>query len=243
MSHTDPPPPKGYGETGPPPQGYGATAMTTTRRPRTTRANVDVDLRPIVGFAVGLFVVTAVVFVLMYGLFWYFDRQAAKKDPAVSPLARPPVQMPRSTAGNPVFGQGQGASAPDPASRACWRSSVRWRQDVARIVRMGRREVRDRAHPDLGSQEVDPPAGTAGPCRRERTSRSERGVPPTANRRAAGRSRTRQQRPEPRRNHQRPLPDKRHPNRHRRDMGSSACGPSEARVAERERVGVGPREH
>ena len=68
----------------------------------------DVDLRPIVGFAVGLFVVTAVVFVLMYGLFWYFDRQAAKKDPAVSPLARPPVQMPRSTAGNPVFGQGQG---------------------------------------------------------------------------------------------------------------------------------------
>ena len=114
MSHTDPPPPKGFGETGPPPpKGFGATGPPPHDDRGLDNSDVasetgDVDLRPIVGFAVGLFVVTAVVFVLMYGLFWYFDRQAAKKDPAVSPLARPPVQMPRSTAGNPVFGQGDG---------------------------------------------------------------------------------------------------------------------------------------
>jgi hypothetical protein len=103
MSHTEPPSPKGFGETGTPHDDYGGLDI-----PEVASETVDVDLRPIVGFAVGLFVVTAVVFVLMYGLFWYFDRQAAKKDPAVSPLARPPVQMPRSTAGNPIFGQSQG---------------------------------------------------------------------------------------------------------------------------------------
>jgi hypothetical protein len=104
MSHTDPPPPKGFGGTGPPPHDdYGSLDV-----PDVALESGDVELRPIVGFAVGLFVVTAVVFALMYGLFWYFDGQSAKKDPAVSPLARPPVQMPRSTAGNPVFGQGDG---------------------------------------------------------------------------------------------------------------------------------------
>jgi hypothetical protein len=115
MSHTDPPPPKGFGATGPPPpKSFGETGPPPhddyggLDSPEVASETGDVDLRPIVGFAVGLFVVTAVVFVMMYGLFWYFDRQAARKDPAVSPLARPAVQMPRSTAGNPVFGQGQG---------------------------------------------------------------------------------------------------------------------------------------
>ena len=68
----------------------------------------DVNLRVLVGFAVGLSTVTATVFVLMFGLFWYFNREAVEKDPSVSPLARPSVEMPRSSAGNPVFGQGLG---------------------------------------------------------------------------------------------------------------------------------------
>ena len=231
MSHTEPPH-DGFGGTG-----SGRRATNTTARTRRDDTG-DVDLRPIVGFAVGLFVVTAVVFVLMYGLFWFFDRQAAKKDPAVSPLARPPVQMPRSTAGNPVFGQGQGPQllTHEPSVLAKQRADGAGRP---RIVRMGRREVRDRANPDLGSQEVDPPAGTPGPCRRGGSVARVLAVPPMANPRAAGRSRTRQQRQEPRRNHQRPRPDKRHPSRHRRDMGSKRLRPERGGgVAERERVGV-----
>lgn len=68
----------------------------------------DVDIRPLISFGIGLAVVTAVVCVLMYALFWFFNSQAAKNDPPVSPLARPPAQMPASTAGNPYFGQAEG---------------------------------------------------------------------------------------------------------------------------------------
>ncbi len=98
MRPTDPPPHKGYGETGSPLVDDREDAHDTS----------DVDVRALVGFALGLFVVSVVVTALMYGLFQYFTRQAAQNDPAVSRLARPPVEMPRSTAGNPVFGQGDG---------------------------------------------------------------------------------------------------------------------------------------
>jgi hypothetical protein len=49
-----------------------------------------------------------VVFVLMYGLFWYLNGEAAKSDPIVSPLAARSADIPRSTVGNPFFGQGPG---------------------------------------------------------------------------------------------------------------------------------------
>jgi hypothetical protein len=115
MSHTDPPPHKASARQAPPPhKGSAGQAPHADEyhgsldNPDVERETTDVNVRAIIGFAVGLFAVTAVIFVLMYGLFWYFDREAAKNDPPVSPLARPSVEMPRSNVGDPYFGQGQG---------------------------------------------------------------------------------------------------------------------------------------
>jgi hypothetical protein len=49
----------------------------------------DVDVRTILAFAVGLVAMVAVSFVLMWVLFRVLERQAARTDPQVSPLARP----------------------------------------------------------------------------------------------------------------------------------------------------------
>ena len=92
--------------------------------------------------------------------------QAAKNDPAVVPAgAAGRSQMPRTTAGNPSSASVRVRSSSS-TSRPCWQSSARWRQRRLAIVRLGRREVRDGAHPDLRSQEADPAARPAGARRR-----------------------------------------------------------------------------
>ena len=68
----------------------------------------EVDIKALVSFTVAMFAVIAVVSVLMWGLMAFFQRQAAKNDPPQSPLARPAVQMPTTTVGNPVFGRAEG---------------------------------------------------------------------------------------------------------------------------------------
>jgi hypothetical protein len=100
MSHTEPP----YQASA----GQAPDAGDEYDGPDPSHDTSDVNVRAIIGFAVGMFVVTGVVFVLMYGLFWFFSREAAQNDPAVSPLAPASVEMPRSTMDNPFFGQGQG---------------------------------------------------------------------------------------------------------------------------------------
>ena len=64
----------------------------------------DVNVRAVLMFAVGLAVVTIVSAVAMWGLFSLFERQAAARDPQVSPLALPATEMPRTTTGSPFFG-------------------------------------------------------------------------------------------------------------------------------------------
>ena len=54
----------------------------------------DINIRAVVGFAVGLAAVTAVVFVLMVLTFNGLERNAASNDPQVSPLAAQPGRMP-----------------------------------------------------------------------------------------------------------------------------------------------------
>ena len=68
----------------------------------------EVDVKTLVTFTIAMFVVVGMVAVLMVGLMQFFQRQAAKNDPQQSPLASPPVQMPSSTVGNPVFGRAEG---------------------------------------------------------------------------------------------------------------------------------------
>jgi hypothetical protein len=49
----------------------------------------DVDVRTILAFGVGMAVVVAASFLLMWGLFRFLDYQAAANDPQRSPVARP----------------------------------------------------------------------------------------------------------------------------------------------------------
>jgi hypothetical protein len=54
----------------------------------------DVNVRAILGFAGGLALVTALLCLAMYGLLEFFKSQAARNEPAVSPLAQPAGQEP-----------------------------------------------------------------------------------------------------------------------------------------------------
>ena len=68
----------------------------------------DVDIRAVIGSAVVLTVVVVVSMGLMWGLFRALEYQAQANDPEVSPLARPGVEMPRTTQGSPYFNPGVG---------------------------------------------------------------------------------------------------------------------------------------
>jgi len=63
----------------------------------------DVNIRPILWFAVGLAVVAIVSAVIVWGLFRFFESQADARDAKVSPLAQPETVMPRHTT-SPFFG-------------------------------------------------------------------------------------------------------------------------------------------
>ena len=54
----------------------------------------DVNVRGLLMFCVGLFGLTALIFVAMYGLFIVFERQAVQNDPVLSPHAMPSGQPP-----------------------------------------------------------------------------------------------------------------------------------------------------
>jgi hypothetical protein len=54
----------------------------------------DVNVRAILGLTAGLAVITAVIFVAMWGLFRFFESQAAANDPVLSPHAYPAGQLP-----------------------------------------------------------------------------------------------------------------------------------------------------
>src|SRR5687767_7141165 len=100
MSHPDSPRPGASG---------GQPGRGPLANPGVAYEHSDVKVRPLVGFAIGMLVVIAIVYVLMWGLFVVFERQAARNDPPVSPLARPANQMPASTIGEPYFGNAEGA--------------------------------------------------------------------------------------------------------------------------------------
>ena len=68
----------------------------------------DVNVRAIFSFAGIVAVVTAVCAVIVWGLFGVWTREAAGRDPKLSPLAAPAVIMPRTTAASPYFGSATG---------------------------------------------------------------------------------------------------------------------------------------
>jgi hypothetical protein len=98
VSHTDPPSPEASA-------GHSDDLL---HNPDVAHEHSDVNLRALLVFAVGLVVVTAVIFVLMAWLFNVREKRAAASDPTISPLARPATQMPTTTTANPYFGNAPG---------------------------------------------------------------------------------------------------------------------------------------
>jgi hypothetical protein len=103
MSHTNPPSHPHRQTARQVPPAHGANA---SHNPDVAHEHSDVDVRTILSFAVALLLTVLIAAVLMGGLFKLLERQAAKNDPAVSPLTRPAVQMPLSQGREPVFGRG-----------------------------------------------------------------------------------------------------------------------------------------
>ena len=67
----------------------------------------DVNVRAILSFAMIITVVSIVSGVVVWAMFGFFGRQAAARDPKMSPLAPTATQMPRTTTGSPAFGGSQ----------------------------------------------------------------------------------------------------------------------------------------
>ena len=160
MSHTDPPPPKGFGETGRL-RTTTTEAWTPGRRVRDGRRRPAPDRRLcrglVRGHRGGLRPDVRSVLVLR--------PPSGEEGPSRLPAGTTPGADAAVHCGQPSLRTGSRSSAPHARAERAGEAA----SDGAgrpRIVRMGRREVRDRANPDLGSQEVDPPAGTPGPCRR-----------------------------------------------------------------------------
>lgn len=70
----------------------------------------DVNIRAILMFAAGLVVVAVVVHVLMALMFRWFEGQARKNDPQLSPLSATAPAMPQTTTESPFFGHARGGA-------------------------------------------------------------------------------------------------------------------------------------
>lgn len=70
------------------------THLESIDQPTVHHEETDVDIRAIFGFAAALTVVAIVIFVAVWGLFRYFDYQAAREYGPASPLATGEARLP-----------------------------------------------------------------------------------------------------------------------------------------------------
>jgi hypothetical protein len=173
----------------PPPTKYDDGVMHDPHVPGDLLHNVDVDhehadvnIRGVIGSAIAMFVVVVVAQVAMWALFAVFERQAAASDPAVSPLAAPPVTMPKSQAEATVFSP---ETVPAPQLLANEPRALQQQHDmeqkvlhgygwvnqgagVARIpIDQAMKLIVERGLPVREGEEVSPTLGTRLPARGE----------------------------------------------------------------------------
>jgi hypothetical protein len=153
--------------------------------------HTDINIRAIIGAAVGLAAITAAVFVLMGGLFRLLDRQARESDPPVSPLAVQPSKMPAQVAGPAAFG-----TAPGPqlltneaavlqqhrATEDSQLSGYGWTNEQAGVARMPIAEAKKllatRGLPVRADAANDPALGTTRPATADASSGRTANGPP-----------------------------------------------------------------
>ena len=145
----------------------------------------DINISKLLAFALGLAGITAGVAALMWGLFWYLERDAKARDTAAapSPLSAPAAQMPAKMAGSPVF-------SPTPGPRLLTNeyavltehrrneeqrlAGYGWTDEAAGVARMpvseAKRLILERGLPVRAGTPVDPTLGTQRPARGEASS-------------------------------------------------------------------------
>ena len=122
----------------------------------------DVNVRAILGFAGGLALVTAILCLAMYGLLEFFKSQAARNEPAVSPLARPAGQEPPQPR----------LLTNEPKNLQEFRDSIAGR---LKGIDAGKKQVLEQGLPTRADAPADPWMGTRTQSRGE--SSGGRGIP------------------------------------------------------------------
>lgn len=144
----------------------------------------DINIGAVLTSAVVVAVVCLATAGLMYGLFWWvLEKQAAARDPKLSPLAMPATVMPPTTTTQPTFG-----TAPDPkllTGEPAYLSGVRareqellhgygWVDEKAGIARVPIAEAKklivERGLPVRPDPIADPRLGTHAPAAGESSS-------------------------------------------------------------------------
>lgn len=133
----------------------------------------DINIRAIVMFLVGLTVVGVVSGAAMWGVFVVLETRAAKNDPALSPLAMPAAEMPKTTTASPTFGNAQGPRllTNEPAALADHRAHAEkmlatgdWVDQAAGIGRIpiadAKTALLHKGLPTRATDHVDPRLGT-----------------------------------------------------------------------------------
>lgn len=152
----------------------------------------DVNVRAILSATAIIAVVCVVSAALMYGLFGFFESQAAGRDPRLSPLARPASNLPANTVQSPSFG-----GAPEPRLltnepkrleevRAAAQEQLGgygWVDEKAGVARIpideAKRLIAERGLPVRPDPVEDPAVGTRVPARGESSSGRAITQPPT----------------------------------------------------------------
>jgi len=134
----------------------------------------DVNVRAILIFLLVLTTVVGLSAAAMGGVFVLLERQAAKNDPPLSPLAMPAVEMPKTTTGSATFGNvatGPRLLANEPLALEEHRSRARKMLDtgewVDRNAGIGRIPIADakavllhKGLPTRAGDPIDPRLGT-----------------------------------------------------------------------------------
>jgi hypothetical protein len=144
----------------------------------------DINVRALIASVVGLFVVTAIVSVLMYVMFWWLEARARKNDPVVSPLSAPAQAMPSTTTESPYFGQARGGAqllTNEPMALQKLRDEelkrlhqygwVEGKPGVARMpIDAAKKLILERGLPVRAGEPIDPTFGTRPAVRGEASS-------------------------------------------------------------------------